>query len=97
SSITVSNASTVIVTVTDANGCTATAEKTLNNYPNPTASISGAEDICSGGSTIWIASGGSSFLWNTTDSGPALTVSTAGTYTVTITDLNGCTATAEKT
>ena len=38
------------VTVTDANGCTDTAEKTLTVHSNPTASISGDNSVCDGGS-----------------------------------------------
>src|SRR5690606_27207372 len=91
-SITVSNAGTIIVTVTDFAGCTATASKTLNVFANPTAQISGEENICLGGSAIWTASGGISYVWSTSETSNSITVSNAGTVIVTVTDANGCTA-----
>ena len=41
---------TKVVTVTDGNGCTATAEKTLTINSNPVASINGDDSVCDGGS-----------------------------------------------
>ncbi|MBK8622710.1 MAG: hypothetical protein IPN79_13385 [Saprospiraceae bacterium] len=95
--ITLSAASTVIVTVTDANGCTATAERTLTVNSNPVATISGDETVCLGESTTFIASGGTDYLWNTGPNTPSITLSAASTVIVTVTDANGCTATAERT
>jgi hypothetical protein len=97
-SISVSTNTPIVVTVTDANNCTATAEKTLTINTNPTASITGDDEVCQGGSVTFTANGGTSYDWNiggqTTQS---ITVSTATTAVVTVTDANGCTDTAEKT
>ena len=96
-SIAVSSATPVRVTVTDANGCTATAEKTLIIYSNPTASISGNNSVCDGGSVTFTASGGVSYVWSTGPTTPGISVSNGTPVTVTVTDANGCTDTAEKT
>jgi hypothetical protein len=74
-SITLSTASTVIVTVTDANGCTATAERTLTVNPNPVATISGDDTVCQGESTTFTASGGTDYLWSTGPNTPSITLS----------------------
>ncbi|MBK9256235.1 MAG: hypothetical protein IPM42_12170 [Saprospiraceae bacterium] len=95
--ITVSTAGDYTVTVTDASGCTSTGTRTLTINDNPTASITGATEICSGGSVNWVASGGATYLWSTTETGSTISVSTAGDYDVTVTDANGCTSTASQT
>ena len=61
----------------------------------PTASISGTNTICAGGSSTFTASGGGTYAWSTGASSASISVSTAGTYTVTVTN-NGCTATASR-
>ncbi|MEI8113829.1 MAG: hypothetical protein WCI54_09365, partial [Bacteroidia bacterium] len=97
-SITVSTAGPFTVTVTGANGCTATASvtTTLDNTP-PTASISndnGLDLSCSIPSTTLTASGGGNYLWSTGATSSTITVTTAGTFSVTVTAANGCTSTA---
>ncbi len=83
---------TYTVTVTDDNGCTdmATASVTVN--PNPTAAVNDAV-VCDGASAILTASGGTSYSWDNGETTEAITLDTAvtGTYTVTVTDDNGCT------
>jgi len=88
------------VTVTDVNGCRASATRTVNVNPLPAASISpSGVTLCSGNSTTLTATGGISFLWNTGSSASAITVSPAANtvYTVTVTNVSGCTATASRT
>jgi len=77
-------------------GCVSNPSESITVHNNPTASISGADAICTGGSTLWIASGGVSYIWTTTLTTPDHYVSTAGIYTVTVTDISGCTASASK-
>ncbi len=86
-------AGTYSVTVTN-NGCTGTAN-VLVTINNAFASItpSGATTLCLGSNVTLTASGGGTYLWNTGANTNAILVSTAGTYTVTVTN-NGCTATA---
>lgn len=57
---------------------------------NPKATISGILNICSG-STILTASPGSSYLWSGTGATTqSITVSNVGDYSVTVTDIDGC-------
>jgi predicted transcriptional regulator len=87
---------TYTVTITDANGCTdsETASVTVNSLP--TASISGATQICSGSSTTLTASGGSTYGWSSSlgvNAAVSVSPTSNTTYTVTVTDINGCTDT----
>ncbi|MFH1321854.1 MAG: CARDB domain-containing protein [Bacteroidota bacterium] len=94
------------VSVTDANGCTATAADTVNEAGAPTALITSITDAscsgCNDGSATLTASGGTppySYLW---DDPASQTSSTAtglgvGNYTVTVTDAAGCSAIAAVT
>ena len=100
-------AGTWTVTATDANGCTASANTTITQPSALTATITSTVNVTvaggSDGSATVTASGGTSpysYLWN--DPAPAQTTATAtglisGTYTVTVTDANGCTTTASAT
>ena len=58
---------------------------------NPKAFISGILNVCEGSTTL-TASNGSSFLWNTGQITKSIVVADNGTYTVLVTDSNGCTA-----
>lgn len=60
---------------------------------NPTATISGILNVCSG-STELKASTGSTFAWSTGESTQNIIVTSIGTYTVTVTDSFGCSSTA---
>jgi gliding motility-associated-like protein len=92
------------VTVTDNNGCSTTTSISLNE---PTALVATASLVnnisCNGqtdGALQASASGGISpysYLWNTNNIQPQLTGLAAGSYTVTVTDANGCMATASET
>ncbi len=98
-SITVSAAGTYTVTVTDANGCIGSANKTITQSPAAVPVITGALNFCTGSSTTLNAGGGfTSYLWSpgaaTTQS---ITVNTAGTFTVTVTNASGCTGSANAT
>jgi len=87
------------VTVTDANGCIATANVTINEPKKLNVNIAPPSHVTcydgSDGDAVANATGGTppfSFLWNTnppqtTDTATGLS---AGTYTVTVTDFNGC-------
>ncbi len=85
------------VTATSAAGCTATATGTVWVNATPAAAItaSGATTFCAPGSVTLTASGGGTYLWSTGATTSAITASTSGTYTVTVTTpATGCTATA---
>ncbi|MBK9462986.1 MAG: hypothetical protein IPN94_27115 [Sphingobacteriales bacterium] len=92
--ITVNAAGTYTVTVTNANGCTGTDAVIITTSPNPTPNITGNTAICSGNSTSLDAgSGFAAYTWNTGSITQNITVNAAGTYTVTVTNVNGCTGT----
>jgi len=90
--ISVSTAGTYTVTVTDGNTCTASANTTIIENPNPTPIITGNLSYCIGFSTTLDAgSNYTTYLWNDGSSVQTLLVSNPGDYTVTVTDGNGCT------
>lgn len=89
------------VTVTDANGCSATYSATLPNQQGPSVSVSATAASCgqSNGAVTAAATGGFaplSYAWshNAALNSPNATGLAFGSYTVTVTDANGCTATA---
>jgi len=54
----------------------------------------GTTAICLVGSAMLQATGGGTYLWSTSSTNAAITVNTPGTYTVTVTSVGGCTASA---
>ncbi|MEO8148644.1 MAG: PKD domain-containing protein, partial [Bacteroidia bacterium] len=88
-SITTSTAGSYSVTVTNSFGCTATGQSTVGMstlIPN-VQSLS----ICQGTSTtLNAANAGSTYLWSTGTTTQNISVNTTGTYTVTVSDVNGC-------
>ncbi len=101
-SITVSpnTTSTYTVTVTDGNGCSQTDNVIITVYNLPIANAGNNTSICNGLSTNLNASGGQSYSWspasglsNTAIPNPVATPTSSTTYTVTVTDVNGCSAT----
>jgi gliding motility-associated-like protein len=90
-------AGTYTVTVTDVNGCTDTEDETLV-APNPLVlTMDTNSESCTGaadGEASVAVSGGTgpySFSWSTTSTNDTIFSLTAGNYTVTLTDANGCT------
>lgn len=88
-SITVNATGTYSVAVTGNCG-TDTAVITITSNPLPVAQITagGPTTFCVGGNVVLTASGGNSYTWSTSATTAAITVNTAGTYTVTT--ANGC-------
>ena len=96
-SISVSAAGNYSVTVTGANGCSATSPATsiaVNSLPTATITPNGTTSICQGTSTTLTASVGSSYLWSNNSTTQSISVSAAGDYSVTVTGANGCSATS---
>ncbi|MEN9304165.1 MAG: hypothetical protein RL264_2594, partial [Bacteroidota bacterium] len=65
---------------------------TVNSITTPTISASGSTNICQGSSVTLTASLGSTYLWSNGATTQSIVVSTSGTYTVTVTGTNGCSA-----
>jgi len=106
--LSVTTGGTYTVSVTDGNGCIGTAEFTIteNALPTPTVAInetSGTNNndgiLCAGDNATLDAGVFTSYVWSTspTDTDQTLVVDAPGTYTVTVTDSNGCTGTGEAT
>lgn len=87
---------TYSVTVEDANGCTATAEATVNIISDFAISVVPRNVLCNGdnsGSILVTAQGGTApytYNWSNGASTAEIIELIAGTYSVTITDANGC-------
>lgn len=93
-SIDVNAAGTVTVTVTNAAGCTATKSVVINLSPAPIVNLPATQGICAGASAnLNSGNAGSTILWSTGANTPSITVSTAGTYSVTVTNILGCSTT----
>ncbi len=87
---------TYTVTGTDANGCTNTDQVIVNVNALPQAPIvttSGSTTICVGDSVVLTSSELTGNVWSNGAVTNSVSITTAGIYTVTYTDPNGCSAT----
>lgn len=94
------NTGTYNVVVTDATGCVSTATASVaSNNPAPIVDLGGPFGVICEGSTYTIDAGSAfqTYLWSDGSSAQTLTVNAAGTYTVTVTDFNGCEGIGELT
>lgn len=94
---------TYTASYTSNQGCDSIYILNLSLYPSPTATASGNSDVCEGSTLNLTASGGSVYSWSgpdgftSTSPTPAITAATiaaTGTYVVTVTNSQGCTASA---
>ena len=87
------------VVVTDMNGCQASADVTVNVNPLPMADAGNDVSICDGDCATLTATGGVSYLWSDGQTTASINVcpTSTTTYTVTVTDANGCENTDEVT
>lgn len=83
-----------VVTVTDNNNCTGTDNINVSTYPQPQINLGNDTAICAGQFVVLDANGAfSNVQWSHAPSGSASVVTQTGSYTVTVTDFNNCTAT----
>ncbi len=92
------------IVVQDANGCPATTTAIVNSPAPLSATVSNDTTICTGGTATLTAGGlgGTTpytYLWDDPNASTTATITTtvAGTFNVTVTDDNGCTAQATVT
>jgi hypothetical protein len=92
----VNNGSQYSVSVTSNANClainTASSNPVTMTLTSPVATItaSGNTALCSGGNVTLTASNGASYLWSNGATAQAITVSTAGFYSVAVTSFGGC-------
>ncbi|MBL4706440.1 MAG: SprB repeat-containing protein, partial [Flavobacteriales bacterium] len=93
-------AGTYTLTVTDANGCTATTNSTITEPPLFTVTVTGTDASCNGvcdGTVSSVVAGGTGAITYAWDNGAGAAATATGlcanTYTLIVTDANGCTAT----
>lgn len=96
-SITVSTSATITVIVSNSENCSslASAETIVIENPlppKPLITVSGSTAICEGSSITLTAPVASAYTWSTGSTAQSIQVATAGTFTVAVTDLNGCTS-----
>jgi PKD repeat protein len=87
------------VIVTGGNGCVSTSTANaviVNALPTPVFTPSGVIAICQGDSARVQIAGGTSYAWSDNSTGTSIWAKAAGPYMVTVTDANGCVATASK-
>jgi hypothetical protein len=95
-------AGTYSATVTDANGCMATTTTMLTELPELTCSVQIDQEATEGdnGALTVTGTGGTqpySYNWSNGATTASLTDLTPGTYSVTVTDANGCTTSCTET
>ncbi len=84
------------MTVIDLNGCSATSAPTIVtvNPSTPVITAGGSTDICPGTSVTLTAPAGLTYTWSNGSHNQSISVNQAGSYTVTVKDSGGCTATS---
>lgn len=80
--------------VIDNQGCGAIVNFEVEEQVTPVVDINGIDTVCPGDSSLLMASFGfESYLWQDGTNTPGIVVDDTGTYTVIVTDSNGCEAT----
>ncbi len=92
SAILVDEPGEVTVTVTNAEGCQGTSVIMITSDENLQPTIDGEFSFCEGNSTtVSVVEGFTTFQWSDNSNGQDLEVFLPGTYSVTVSDANGCT------
>jgi trimeric autotransporter adhesin len=97
-SFTPASTQTYTVTGTDGNGCQNTDQVTITVGASLTVDAGQNQSICQGQSVTLTATGASGYVWNNgVNQGVSFTPVSTQTYTVTVSDAVGCTATDQVT
>ena len=93
-SVNITTSGSYTVKVTNSGGCQSTSSAIIvavNALPaTPTITADGPTTFCTGGSVTLTSSPGTGYLWSNGATTSRITVSTAGSYTVRVTNGNGC-------
>jgi len=93
-SINVNTPGNYTVTVTDANGCSATSAPlaiAVSNNPVVSIAAAGPTSFCQGQSVVLNTNtNGSTYAWSNGQTTPSITANTSGVYFVTVTNAAGC-------
>ncbi|MBI2271471.1 MAG: PKD domain-containing protein [Bacteroidetes bacterium] len=83
------------VTVRDVNGCSVTKVVTITPKPPVAYTVTPTNGTCGnpGSASITVTGGAYSYLWSNSQTTASVTGLSAGTYSVTVTDGNGCVGT----
>lgn len=76
---------TYTVIGSDANGCSNTAEVTIDVIPQPVTSIEGENFLCLGGAIVLTASGGDNYIWSTGETTQSIEVFPTQEITISVT------------
>jgi PKD repeat protein len=93
----ISNSGNYSATAVNNNGCSiaiAPVQVVVNNNPTVTISANGNTTFCAGGSVDLISSQMGAQSWSNGANTPTITVTQNGNYSVTYTDMNGCSGTS---
>lgn len=99
-SINVTSSGNYLVTVTDANNCTASSSAvtvTVNPLPNASITPSGPTTFCQGNSVTLTSSVANNYLWSNSSTTQSIVVTSSGNFTVTVTDANNCSSASPAT
>jgi hypothetical protein len=94
-SITATQAGSYVVTVTSTNNCTASSTPvnvTVLAAPGATVVANGPTSVCPGNYVTLIATAGFTYIWSNSSTTQSITVNQGGSYVVTVTNSNQCSA-----
>ena len=97
SSLDIYTPGTYSVSVTNSLGCTNAISANVSEMPSPTPSITGTTTVCQGRTAILRANGGNSYVWGDGTTNAYFSTTQTGTYFVTVTNAQGCSATTSET
>ncbi|MFK7905053.1 MAG: gliding motility-associated C-terminal domain-containing protein [Chitinophagales bacterium] len=87
---------TYFVTISDDTGCTATAMMDVEVLPTPVVDLGENIDECEGTDVVLMPSDNFDFyMWQDGSTDPSFTATVSGTYTVSVSNANGCLASDE--
>ncbi len=85
-----------MVTITDINGCTRSSNNTpVTFFPVASISASGPTTFCAGGTISLTGQPAGTYLWSNGSTNATISnITTSGSYSLAVTDVNGCTSNA---